>query len=695
MRYKLVQAASLVTLFWWSLFTVYGLFTGAWGSWNELAWYMSETVLWIATGVTAGVGTALTAYLLLRWTTGNFLKGRGVRGLNSTLGPPPLPPYHIPTAAKLHAPIAPAVEAWLASLKALHPEHYRLASKILRILSSDPRMPASHVKGGHGGKTLWEHSQLVCQQALEMAPAWSYTGLTTAKGDLVTALRDTNYRFNVVDPLIGIVALAHDIGKLKTFVRDEQTGEVVKETHEHDSVSALMLSKLDEFWCIPRVDQEAILGAVGFYHRPQSFPLDKGQRAYDDRTHALMELLIAADRAAGQIESGINPIVAGGQQSAEFLANLWNAFRELASEPGRINSTNKVQSIGQKRGDIAVFKEQELRRLLAQKLAIQPSAALESALLEVLAEQGVLYDPNPSMRASANSLPNLRTYSVSFFNGNNGKHLATWNKCIVIMPRHVLPCVSSLLDHPARFEVHIDEVASDEIQVTQELSPAEIGEPPDHDEPKQEPIMLPLAPSETSDEVDVVLPVQTEASLVSDVLSGFIGQDPVAHDEDHGAVGENALPSPNHAPSNPQQSDVLDDGPLFELGKRIEVEAEETALRIVQQEDEAEKERLKGQLKKISAKDKNNLKGFEVPIPPDTPEDFKVFILSQVQSGNIIPFAIKTTDPETFERYWFKFHLIGPYLPLSWNSFQNGDEPLIASVKNKDGRVGLLGLRLN
>jgi hypothetical protein len=697
MRYKLVQSVALVTSFWWFFLTIYGLFDGSWNGTEELSSYALEAGASISLAVLIAIGIVVAAYVINEYLLSKYLKGKRVRGLSCSLGAPPIPPYHIPMAQNVPQKTGrDSVDRWLAYLKRAHPEHYRLAKQILRILLSDPKMPASHVRGGHGGKTLWEHSLLVCERAIVIAPTWTYEGLKTPKGDLVTALRDSSYTFDPADPLVGIIALAHDIGKLKTFLRDPKTGEVLKETHEHDSVSALMVTKLDEFWQIPRSDQEAILGAVGYYHRPQSFPLDKGQRAYDDRTHALMELLIAADRSAGQIESGIAPSVQTGQQTVEFMTRLWAAFQELTSEPGRVNGSNKAQTIGQKRGEIVVFKERELLRFLGQKLAVNPTEDLKRALLEVLADQEVLFDPNPNMRSSSNPAPPLRTYSVSFFNASNGKHVATWRGAVVIMPKHILPGLSSLFDHPALFEVHTEDahlpaegIGQDNSAVAQvndggaqDQAPAEASSPAAEVKPNnaQEKV-IPDGASSLSEE-----PAEQTSAAVSAALDNFISgergaiQNESFENDLEMTDEEGGLSGANEASDQPGSDDVLDEDVMHELSKVIEKQAEEKALMIVEKEDEMDRERKEKQLKKLSKTDKEKLSALA--------EECHSNITGQPEA---LPLILKAMQCKPYlekrELRWYKAADLG----LTDEQFsvlaENAAPGFIELGKNKDGQL--------
>lgn len=661
-RNKLVQSVAIVVLFWWCVLTAYSLFVGTWFSFTELTWYLSESVLWIAGGLVSGVLVALLGYGIVHVTTRRSLKGRSVRGLSSTLGAPPLPRYDVPMASSLPKVIeSPAVVRWLDMLEKQHPAHHALARDVLLILRSDPKMPASHIRGGHGGKTLWEHSLLVCEQALAKAPAWEYRGIYTPSGTLVTALRNPAYRFDPTDPLIGIVALAHDIGKLKTFLRDPRTGEVLKETHKHAPVSAIMLTKLDCFWLLPREDQEVILGAVTYYHEPQALPLDEGNRAYDDRTHAVMELLIEADQAAGRIECGQE---AGSPSNASLLdvafsALVWDAFSALVSETGRVNGTNKAILVGQKKGDIAVFKEQELLRALQVKLAVRDEERIKRHLLYAFDENEVGFGHHDGAMPVPGT-GSLALYKVSFFSENTGQHLATWPRCFIVRPRHVLPVLSSMMDHPSRFEVE------GEVAVTSSSSSA--------------------------------APIAVSPSTAS-VIAGSVAPRVESRDS------ESETPQPEVAPEPtvPIEHDVLNDDLLVQETQALEIEAEEKAALLVETAEAQEAANKDAQLRKLKGKDRQKLAQLEA--------DALLSAMDALVTGTAENAAGDRDEESVLRdkllqvakdqglkvithkngRVWFAACDLVPHLPEDWGKYVS-DENSLLKPTIKDGQMLFIGI---
>ena len=115
------------------------------------------------------------------------------------------------------------------------------------------------VKGGHGGRSLLEHSLLVAFQMQNLAMKWTYTGLRDRSGKRVSLkLRDDNYKFDPMDPIVLIVGLAHDIGKIEAYLYDD-TGEIVGSHHEHDLTGARMIARMPEMWDLPEADRQAML----------------------------------------------------------------------------------------------------------------------------------------------------------------------------------------------------------------------------------------------------------------------------------------------------------------------------------------------------------------------------------------------------------------------------------------------------
>lgn len=474
MRSEVIKATFIVALIWWAILTAYAFFGDPVGFvFGKRHFFTSWTA--ILMGVLIGGGGSAAYIFLDRQNRRLLLQPEEKRGLSISIGEVP-EQAGTPLRSKVMPDLTgtASIRRWLGWLEKTSPEHAVLAKAIIRTFWNDPNLPATHVKGGHGGKTLFEHTVLVCEQMLLLSQNWEYKGLRGKSGALVLALRDTNYRFDRTDPLIGIVALAHDLGKIECYILEE--GNIVGSRHDHDRVSSQMLARMPEFWDLPREDRSALLGSVGYYHHPQDLPLDQDGRAADDRSIALLELLIRADHAAGDVESGRAPFVApsqssagsysqsssesGGRESAggavprESISEeqLWNAFIELVKEPGRVNGRNAKLSIGQKRDELVYFKEQALRVEMVKRLGISDMHrygdgryAFTEDLLEVLIDKNVLYNWHEGQEYSKHRA----LFRVSFFNAENSGHLATWPAVVIVKPGSSIPFLSSLPDHPA------------------------------------------------------------------------------------------------------------------------------------------------------------------------------------------------------------------------------------------------------
>lgn len=474
MRSEVIKATFIVALIWWAIFTAYAFF-GDPGSFILGKRHFFTSWRAILMGILIGGGGAAAFIFLNRQNRKLLLQPEVKRGLSISIGDVP-EQAGTPLRSKVMPDLTgtPSIRRWLGWLEKSSPEHVVLAKAIIRTFWNDPNLPATHVKNGHGGKTLFEHTVLVCEQMLFLSQNWEYKGLRGKSGALVLALRDTNYRFDRTDPLIGLVALAHDLGKIECYIMED--GNIVGSRHDHDRVSSQMLARMPEFWNLPHEDRSALLGAVGYYHHPQDLPLDQDGRAADDRSIALLELLIRADHAAGDIEGGRAPFVAPSQSSAGSFSQpssggsqdsdgggivpreniseeqLWNAFVELVKEPGRVNGRNAKLSIGQKRDELVYFKEQALRVEMVKRLGISDMHrygdgryAFTEDLLEVLIDKNVLYNWHEGQEYSKHRA----LFRVSFFNAENAGHLATWPAVVIVKPGASIPFLSSLPDHPA------------------------------------------------------------------------------------------------------------------------------------------------------------------------------------------------------------------------------------------------------
>lgn len=384
------------------------------------------------------------------------------RGLFSSLGPPPLlklPPVQAKDVpAKLHYP--PDIndrflDQWFAKFSSTHPSHAALMKALLRVYANDISLPATHIKGGHGGRTLMTHSLLVCGLMLRLAETWGYSGLRGKSGRLVLALRDPGYIFTPDDPMVGIVALAHDIGKIECYIKDAK-GTVVDSKYEHDQVGGRMLGRMEEVWSLPDGDRQLLTSVVSFYHRPQELPLANGGLACDDRTIAIMELLIRADATASRLENGQSETEAAQceqEPPEQEKDSMWGAFCELMMQSGRINGPSASFRLGQKNSSetgtaLVYLHETSLRKALAKQMGVDEgpqlgdrSYMLTRSLLKVLQEHGILYQHhNEASFSDSRALFNVE------FHNKKGEKLSTWPATIIIDPGLILPTLSNLPD---------------------------------------------------------------------------------------------------------------------------------------------------------------------------------------------------------------------------------------------------------
>jgi hypothetical protein len=191
-------------------------------------------------------------------------------------------------------------------------------------------------------------------------------------------------------------------------------------------------------------------------------------RVIDDRTIAVLELLIKADKAAGKIESGTLYANTMGQEgdagdgenapSAKLIDDeaLYKAFIEIIHESGRINGKESSIRVGQKHGGLLYFAETALRVALIRKLGLSNSpslgdgrSALTVQLMELLSTRGLLVQEFDGKTYSFKRA----MFRVAFFNSKTGKHLADWPAVLIVNPGTGLPQISSMKDHLSRVEI--------------------------------------------------------------------------------------------------------------------------------------------------------------------------------------------------------------------------------------------------
>lgn len=346
------------------------------------------------------------------------------------------------------------LRAWAGRVRETHPELHNLFSAIVDTMAAYPDCPAAPVRTGHGGRTLFEHSLVVVEQIVVVARTFQFDGGRSKDGRLVAPILDPQFQFDPDDPLIVLLAFAHDLGKLECYRRDAATGRIEELHRDHDRIGRLMLARMPELWALENPDRQVLLYAVGYYHRPQDMP-----KYVDDRARALMELLIVADNAAGKYETA-HPVWARApapalgtalvaaaeppddlsQASAperlapttterpeteldSWEASLVEAFLSVIALPQAINGHVK-QVLAYRWDDLLYFEEHRLRAAIARELhddALRRTKKgdgrfqVTEDLMRALLKLGVLYREHEGLTFSEKRA----IYRVNWLMGRN------------------------------------------------------------------------------------------------------------------------------------------------------------------------------------------------------------------------------------------------------------------------------------
>ena len=356
---EVLVAAFKVTLFWWVISTALYIDKIDFRSFEYLA---------------LGVGGLIFGGLLMCWlissdrnTVRQSLIGQTVRGMSSTIGSIPI--HSRPLNKSEHFPPESEyplesdrkfIENWRADMPVAMQE---LLDGVLKTLWAYPRYPAApttedNPTRNHGGRSLTTHSLMVAWLMCNHAQHHNYEG-PKVNGNKLFGLLDPNYQFDTKDPLIPILGLAHDIGKIECLVWDEN-GIAVDMANFHDLKGARIIARMDEFWSpdISAEDRRIMQTVLAHYHNAAATPMRKDGSPTSDRLHALLELLIRCDRVASAVENGGRPAdaFASVRDLDYFMADegaleqMQEAIILVLKEGGRINSrvTGDVMSIGWK-----------------------------------------------------------------------------------------------------------------------------------------------------------------------------------------------------------------------------------------------------------------------------------------------------------------------------------------------------------
>lgn len=349
MRIALVSAVIRLTVFWWLLTAAVSFWNAGSQGWQNIVPMLGLTAI----GALAGVIMVWTSTVSYRASRSRMVDNDEVRGLTCSIGEipfliqPPLEATDLPQL--IDWPDVPEAffAQWRNRYLSSHPHHMALFDRLLKIYNHNPDLPATHVPGGHGGRTLLQHALLCAYLMYSLGENWVYKGLAarTDNKRVILALRDPDYQYDCNDPLAVIIGLAHDLGKIEAY-RYNKEGKVVGIRNEHDLTGARILARLDELWALPDIDRSAILLAIAHYHHPVELPLHSDRGAIDDRTIALMELLIKTDNNAGYIEHSGRRLTEAeydnlhdevdGQEDIP-VERMWEVFCDMVHEPNAIN----------------------------------------------------------------------------------------------------------------------------------------------------------------------------------------------------------------------------------------------------------------------------------------------------------------------------------------------------------------------
>ena len=125
------------------------------------------------------------------------------------------------------------------------------------------------------------------------------------------SFNDPSYRLPADDPLLIVVGLSHDLGKVNSLIRDKEGKYVAIATNHHKEGSRI-LSTLPEFWTTDLspedryILQSCCVYATDYVGSPVSVSTGKDKKvvAVSDRFQCLLDLVIDCDIAASQIENG-------------------------------------------------------------------------------------------------------------------------------------------------------------------------------------------------------------------------------------------------------------------------------------------------------------------------------------------------------------------------------------------------------
>lgn len=476
MQSKLISSFFTVFIFWWTI-----LFFATPNKGFDLLTQFLKGWAFSAIAAVFGFIVVFMLYWLSKEDRKQRLEPSVFRGMNLTLGT-------IPLVSKLKRnnlwSIPSEFSAWHTAYKKDFPKHAALLNAGISIMKANP-CQASPVKGGHGDVNLLTHSYNVLREIISMAPSWDFKGSVGSGGNILLGLTDSQFVFNSSDPVIPLVAFLHDLGKIVCY-KTQRDGSIKQVLDNHDIHGGKLIINIDEFWELSKADRDLLILSITYYHHPSEMPLWA-----DDRTRAVMELMIKSDNEAGKKEGGVtyysdstfksenddadatntplirtivsedgskikvnekNEIINGG-----FVGDrLYKGLRSLLSEPDRINGRDHAGRIGFKANGYVYLQEERLRQALASSMD-------EPSLLSQQLQGGI----NPNTTALMEKLDSLGVLYVEHNGHVFGPGSAFWNtvhkdkagkvllepKYVIIIKSEIFPGLDNMNDCPAPPEI--------------------------------------------------------------------------------------------------------------------------------------------------------------------------------------------------------------------------------------------------
>lgn len=338
---RMLKSAAVVAAFWWCAVT-------AWGWVFLQSQHTSLTSVLTSPDINLGTSTqqhlvTLCALVILAWLwmLNSALRRRRAlflsllpqekNGLHSSLGSVSNCLYHdqvytpciatraIHTADFLALPCKTqeytGIIQWIEEINITHPLHAKALLKCLSLLIKNQNVPAyppitqditqpkspthTRVTLSSPGITLLNHSIRVAMCAKDHVLKYHYKGIE--HGGFCVPATDLTFALSPRDPMVALVALCHDIGKLKSHI-DSPLSAVTRIKGAHGVEAARQLAKLDCIQELPAQDQRALYFALTFNDNPALCTLNKKAQIDDDRSAALMMLVFEAHEIALTLE---------------------------------------------------------------------------------------------------------------------------------------------------------------------------------------------------------------------------------------------------------------------------------------------------------------------------------------------------------------------------------------------------------